>query len=135
MEAVDSAQPLRNDATRVTVSGIAISLAKPDDPPESFPDVDDALAEPEGLLAAGGDLSSRAPSSRLSPGIFPWYDDGQPILWWSPDPRCVLRPESFHVPDAYADRLIAVELSPSTAHSTTSFEPVLQTAHRTGEPG
>jgi leucyl/phenylalanyl-tRNA--protein transferase len=62
-----------------------------------FPDVEDALSEPDGLLAAGGDLSSARLLSAYAHGIFPWYEEGQPILWWSPDPRCVLWPDQFHV--------------------------------------
>ncbi|MDH3613964.1 MAG: leucyl/phenylalanyl-tRNA--protein transferase [Gammaproteobacteria bacterium] len=69
----------------------------PSDPPDAFPDVGNALKEPDGLLAAGGDLSSKRLLAAYSSGIFPWYDDGQPILWWSPDPRCVLRPDELHV--------------------------------------
>lgn len=56
------------------------------------------LAEPEGILAVGGDLSSRRLLTAYSRGIFPWYSDDEPILWWSPDPRTVLLPENFHVP-------------------------------------
>jgi leucyl/phenylalanyl-tRNA--protein transferase len=67
------------------------------DSPDAFPDVDGALTEPDGLLAAGGDLSAERLIAAYSRGIFPWYDDGQPILWWSPDPRCVLRPEDLHI--------------------------------------
>jgi leucyl/phenylalanyl-tRNA--protein transferase len=48
-------------------------------------------------LAAGGDLSQDRLLSAYRSGIFPWFDDGQPILWWSPDPRCVLRPAELHV--------------------------------------
>lgn len=55
-----------------------------------------ALAEPEGLLAMGGDLSLPRLLAAYSNGIFPWYSDGQPLLWWSPDPRMVLFPEEFH---------------------------------------
>ncbi len=55
------------------------------------------MSEPNGLLAAGGDLSEPRLLAAYSHGIFPWYDDGQPILWWSPDPRCVLIPRQFHV--------------------------------------
>lgn len=61
----------------------------------NFPDISDALAEPNGLLAAGGDLSSSRLLKAYSSGIFPWFDDEQPILWWSPDPRCVIDPASF----------------------------------------
>ncbi|HZD54501.1 MAG TPA: leucyl/phenylalanyl-tRNA--protein transferase, partial [Woeseiaceae bacterium] len=67
------------------------------DTPGAFPDIHSALAVPNGLLAAGGDLSSERLLCAYERTIFPWYDRGQPILWWSPDPRCVLRPEAFHV--------------------------------------
>ena len=60
-----------------------------------FPPIDSALREPEGLLAAGGDLSVARLSEAYRQGIFPWFDDDQPILWWSPDPRVVLFPEQF----------------------------------------
>ena len=68
-----------------------------DDPPEAFPPLDAAFTEPDGLLAAGGDLSPDRLLYAYRHGIFPWYDEGQPILWWSPDPRCVLLPAEFHV--------------------------------------
>ncbi len=74
-----------------------IAWLSPTETPDSFPAVTDALREPDGLLAAGGDLSSERLLAAYRKGIFPWYDDGQPILWWSPDPRCVLRPEDIHV--------------------------------------
>lgn len=54
-------------------------------------------AEPDGLLAVGGDLSSERLLLAYQLGIFPWYSERQPILWWSPDPRLVLEPEEFHV--------------------------------------
>lgn len=68
-----------------------------DDPPEAFPELDAALSVPNGLLAAGGDLSPPRLLHAYEHGIFPWFDRGQPILWWSPDPRCVLPPADFHV--------------------------------------
>lgn len=74
-----------------------ITWISSDDPPEAFPDVESAFDVPDGLLAAGGDLSPERLLYAYRHGIFPWYDDGQPILWWSPDPRCVLRPHEFHV--------------------------------------
>lgn len=74
-----------------------ICWLSPTDPPGDFPDVTGALAEPDGLLAAGGDLCSERLLAAYKGGIFPWYDDGQPILWWSPDPRCVLWPEELHI--------------------------------------
>ena len=74
-----------------------IAWISSDDPPDAFPALDTAFAEPDGLLAAGGDLSPERLLYAYRHGIFPWYDDGQPILWWSPDPRCVVRPAEFHV--------------------------------------
>lgn len=67
------------------------------DPPEAFPPLEAALTEPDGLLAVGGDLSASRLLYAYRHGIFPWYDEGQAILWWSPDPRCVLEPSRFHV--------------------------------------
>lgn len=67
------------------------------DPPDAFPAADLALDEPEGLLAAGGDLSTPRLLAAYRAGIFPWYEQGQPILWWSPNPRCVLFPADYHV--------------------------------------
>lgn len=68
-----------------------------DDAPDAFPPVDNALSEPDGLLAAGGDLSTPRLLAAYRRGIFPWYDDGQPLLWWSPDPRCVFQRGDLHV--------------------------------------
>ena len=61
----------------------------------AFPDPHEA--EPDGLLAVGGDLTAMRLVLAYSMGIFPWYSEGQPILWWSPDPRCVLDLDRFHV--------------------------------------
>jgi leucyl/phenylalanyl-tRNA--protein transferase len=63
--------------------------------PTLFPEPDQALDDPNGLLAAGGDLSLERLVTAYQKGIFPWYEEGQPILWWSPDPRTVLYPENF----------------------------------------
>ncbi len=67
------------------------------DSPDAFPPVDRALREPDGLLAAGGDLSPQRLLAAYRRGIFPWYSRGQPILWWSPDPRAVLFPLQLKV--------------------------------------
>jgi leucyl/phenylalanyl-tRNA---protein transferase len=67
------------------------------DAPDAFPPVERALREPDGLLAAGGDLSSARLLAAYRRGIFPWYSRGQPILWWSPDPRAVLRPTALRI--------------------------------------
>jgi leucyl/phenylalanyl-tRNA--protein transferase len=60
-----------------------------------FPPLECALDEPNGLLAAGGDLSARRLVAAYRLGVFPWYSEGQPILWWSPDPRMVLYVDEF----------------------------------------
>ena len=65
--------------------------------PDAFPPASQALTEPNGLLAAGGDLAPERLLAAYKQGIFPWYQDGQPILWWSPDPRAVLWPSAFKV--------------------------------------
>jgi leucyl/phenylalanyl-tRNA--protein transferase len=62
-----------------------------------FPPPNEALTEPNGLLAAGGDLEPDRLLTAYRRGIFPWYEEGQPILWWSPDPRAVLWPDQLHV--------------------------------------
>jgi leucyl/phenylalanyl-tRNA--protein transferase len=64
---------------------------------DSFPPVERSLSSPNGLLAAGGDLSPGRLLEAYRHGIFPWYSEGQPILWWSPDPRMVLRCEELKV--------------------------------------
>lgn len=73
-----------------------ITWLSPQDAPERFPPLERALDEPQGLLAAGGDLSPARLLAAYRRGIFPWYSPGQPVLWWSPDPRAVLFPEEFH---------------------------------------
>lgn len=62
-----------------------------------FPPPATALDEPEGLLAAGGDLSPARILAAYQQGIFPWFNPGEPILWWSPNPRTVLYPEQLHI--------------------------------------
>jgi len=72
-------------------------LLSPADPGQAFPDVNLALREPDGLLAVGGDLSTARLLAAYRQGIFPWYSEEQPILWWSPDPRSVLFPAALKV--------------------------------------
>jgi leucyl/phenylalanyl-tRNA---protein transferase len=66
-------------------------------PDEPFPPITSALMDPNGLLAAGGDLSVARLLQAYRHGIFPWFNEGQPILWWSPDPRMVLFPHELKV--------------------------------------
>jgi leucyl/phenylalanyl-tRNA--protein transferase len=82
-----------------------IPWLKPGDPPDAFPPVDSALREPDGLLCAGGDLSAARLLEAYRRGIFPWFSVGQPILWWSPDPRTVLNPGEFKVSRSLAKTL------------------------------
>lgn len=63
----------------------------------SFPPLARALREPDGLLAAGGDLRPERILAAYRHGCYPWYQQGQPILWWSPDPRFVLLPDELHI--------------------------------------
>jgi len=95
----------------------------PDDPPQQFPPVETALREPDGLLAAGGDLRPERLLAAYRQGIFPWYDEGQPLLWWSPDPRCVFQKGDFHV-----SRRMRRELRRSTAELrfNTAFAEVIR---------
>ncbi len=68
------------------------------DPTElTFPDTAAALVDPNGLLAAGGDLTAERLIEAYKRGIFPWYEAGQPILWWSPNPRTVITPDEVTV--------------------------------------
>lgn len=69
----------------------------PHDSTAPFPPVELALRDPDGLLALGGDLSPARLLNAYRHGIFPWYSAGQPILWWSPDPRMALRPDALKI--------------------------------------
>lgn len=71
----------------------------------AFPPVELALQSPNGLLASGGDLSVARLLDAYRHGIFPWFNPGDPILWWSPDPRMVLFPEAVHISRSLAKRL------------------------------
>lgn len=73
----------------------SVQWLDPDRP--DFPPLSSALREPNGLLAVGGDLEPQRLLAAYQAGVFPWYEDPQPILWWSPDPRAVLQPTDVHV--------------------------------------
>ena len=96
-----------------------IPFLGPEDP---FPLVETALAEPDGLLAAGGGLSVRRLLDAYSRGIFPWFNEGDPILWWSPDPRMVLAPRDLHISRSLRRRL---RRSDFTVTADTAFDAVL----------
>jgi leucyl/phenylalanyl-tRNA--protein transferase len=106
----------------------------PGDPPDSFPPVERALRDPPGLLAAGGDLSTERLVAAYRRGIFPWYSPGQPVLWWSPDPREVLIPQEFHVSRSLAR---ALRVRGFEYRVDTDFEAVIDAcaAPRRSSPG
>lgn len=86
-----------------------------------------ARALPDGLLAVGGDLSEERLLLAYSQGIFPWYSDGEPILWWSPDPRMVLLPEEFHISKRFAR---IVRRPPFDVRLDTAFDRVIRACGR-----
>lgn len=73
--------------------------------PTEFPNPERALADPNGLLAFGGDLLPQRLVAAYAHGIFPWYSEGDPLLWWSPDPRCVFATDNVHVSHSLAKSL------------------------------
>jgi leucyl/phenylalanyl-tRNA--protein transferase len=75
----------------------ALPWLDPYDDSQPFPNPEHALEEPDGLLAVGGNLSPRRLLRAYRNGIFPWYSEGQPILWWSPNPRTVLFPQCLKI--------------------------------------
>ncbi|HNR92364.1 MAG TPA: leucyl/phenylalanyl-tRNA--protein transferase [Dokdonella sp.] len=99
-----------------------------------FPPVDQALAEPNGLLAAGGDLSVPRLLDAYARGIFPWFSPGGPILWWSPDPRMVFDTGAMHLPRRLRRWLRAC---PWTISADRAFESVMRAcaAPRAGQRG
>ncbi|MEO8682967.1 MAG: leucyl/phenylalanyl-tRNA--protein transferase [Vicinamibacterales bacterium] len=89
---------------------------------DPFPPIETALTEPDGLLAAGGGLSVRRLVDAYSRGIFPWFNAGDPVLWWSPDPRTVLRPRGLHLSRSLRRRLRQPGF---TVTADTAFDAVL----------
>ncbi len=94
-----------------------------DEHSHDFPPACTALKEPNGLLAAGGDLNPDRIICAYAQGIFPWYSPGEPILWWSPDPRSIVLPQKFK-----ASRSLAKIIKKKTFHVTTDtcFERVMR---------
>ncbi|MGZ8215860.1 leucyl/phenylalanyl-tRNA--protein transferase [Methylomagnum sp.] len=82
-----------------------LTVLNPFDKHQPFPPVDKALDEPNGLLAVGGCLSPQRLESAYRHGIFPWFGKDEPILWWSPDPRLVLRPADVRISRSLRKRL------------------------------
>ncbi len=103
-------------------------------PADRFPAPMLALKEPDGLLAFGGDLSPTRLRSAYAQGVFPWFSEGEPILWWSPDPRCVFRTSDLHA-NRSLRRLLAHRGWRITADH--AFEKVMSACAepRPGQPG
>lgn len=104
-------------------------------PPDEFPEPASALAEPAGLLAFGGDLSPTRLRAAYARGIFPWFNEGEPILWWSPDPRCIFLTETLCRPNRSLRRLLG--RCGWTVSFDRAFRQVMQAcaAPREGQPG
>ena len=98
----------------------------------AFPPLEAALQEPNGLLAAGGDLSPNRLLLAYQQGIFPWFSPGDPILWWSPDPRMVLVPGELHVPRSLAKTL---RHKPYEIRFDTAFRQVIEACSASPRPG
>ena len=102
------------------------------DPATAFPPAGSALREPDGLLAAGGDLSPQRLLNAYAHGIFPWYSEGQPILWWSPDPRMVFRTDGVHLSRRLRRTLRGL---PWVATADTAFDAVVAACASTPRQG
>lgn len=95
---------------------------------QDFPPIDHALDEPSGLLAAGGDLEPETLLRAYSLGIFPWFEDDQPILWWSPHPRTVLFPHQLHISKSLRKTL---KKNTYTVTMDQAFEAVIEACSET----
>lgn len=100
-----------------------------DDTP--FPPISNALTEPNGLLAIGGNLSSERLLTAYRSGIFPWFGKGEPVLWWSPNPRMVLFPQDFKVSKSLAKRLKKNDFE---VRFNTHFRQVMEACANTNRP-
>ncbi len=96
-----------------------------------FPSTGNALVEPNGLLAIGGALTPERLLDAYSHGIFPWFSDGQPILWWSPDPRMVLYPDELIISRSMTKRLKRKDYA---VRFNTAFYQVMQACAQTQRP-
>lgn len=104
----------------------------PVDPRAPFPEPGMALRVPDGLLAMGGDLSPARLLNAYAHGIFPWYSEGQPLLWWSPDPRTVFRTDAVRLSSRFRRSL---RRSDWVVSADTAFEQVIDACARQPRPG
>jgi leucyl/phenylalanyl-tRNA--protein transferase len=119
---------LRNDGRRGRI-GRVITWLRSDSP---FPPIESALSEPNGLLAAGSELSARRLLAAYRRGIFPWYGEEQPVLWWSPDPRMVLFVDEFRVSRSLGK---VARSGRFAVRVDTVFRTVVEACARTARPG
>ena len=107
------------------------------EPGETFPPVHNALAVPDGLLCAGTELSPQRVLEAYRLGIFPWFSEDQPVLWWSTDPRMVLFVDEFRVSHSLKKRLARMHAAHIEVRCNTAFEDVMRAcaAPRGEEPG
>ncbi|CAB1277365.1 leucyl/phenylalanyl-tRNA--protein transferase [Candidatus Nitrosacidococcus tergens] len=105
----------------------------PNDSSYFFPDSKLALLDPNGLLAIGGDLSPKRIIYAYCQGIFPWYSQGQPILWWSPNPRMILFPDKLKISRSLKKRLNRSEHTFITVNK--NFQGVIQACANTPRHG
>ena len=99
---------------------------------EPFPPVEEALQEPNGLLAIGGELTPQRLLEAYRQGIFPWYSAGEPVLWWSPDPRLVLLPEAVRISRSLAKTLRQHDYE---VRYDSAFGAVIEACATTPRPG
>lgn len=104
----------------------------PADPEAPFPAVESALPEPDGLLAFGGDLTPARLVNAYRHGIFPWYSEGEPILWWSPSVRAVFRTDGVHLSSRFKRSLRKSRL---VVRADTCFDRVIAACARAPRPG
>lgn len=97
-----------------------------------FPAAEHALTEPNGLLAIGGDLTADRLLDAYAHGIFPWFSAGEPILWWSPNPRMVLHPNDIRISRSMSKRLKRKDYE---VRFDTSFRQVMQACAEVKRPG
>ena len=99
-----------------------LTLLDPDQPQQAFPPLHKALKQPNGLLAFGGCLTPQRIVNAYRAGVFPWFNPGEPILWWSPDPRLVLFPEHLIIARSLAKTL---RKQPFEIRYDTAFQQVM----------
>jgi len=97
-----------------------------------FPDIGLALKNPNGLIGIGGDLSTKRLLKAYSQGIFPWYSDEEPILWYSPDPRMVITPEVFHLSKSLNKIVLSKKFE---VRMNTAFIDVITHCQKINRPG